>query len=138
MQGVDDGLAEGQVVLGAGRHHRSPQRLRPCRLRLGRGGGRIGLGLRGGGGRLGGLGLGLGCFQRRLELGDDLGVYRSLGLGQSRVEGRLGLLSGGGGRVGLGLRLGGLGLGGGGLGFGGCRGGLGLGLGGIRGVVVAA
>ena len=88
--------------------------------------------------------LGLRCFQSRLELGDDLGVYGSLGCGHGLIEGRLGL-SGGGrsllspsrGRVGLSLGRGGVGFSGGRLGF--CRGRGSLSRGGIgvRNAVVA-
>ena len=134
VQGVDDGLAEGQVVLRAGCHHRSPQRLRPSHLcfclgsrrrsgsssLLSRGGGFGGFGLGRGG-------LGLSFCQRGLEFGHNLGVYGSLGclhglrqclLGLGGRGG--GLLSPGGGRISLGLSFGGFRLCGGRLGL--CRG----------------
>ena len=106
------------------------------------GGGRIGLSLSRGG-------LSLSRFQGRLELGDDLGVYRSLGCGHGLVEGCLGrgggvsgLLSPGGGRIGLSLGRGGLSLSRGGLSLSRSRGGLSLGLGrggvGVRNALIVA
>ena len=158
MQGVDDGLAEGQVVLRAGRHHRGPQRLRPRVLRLcrgccGRGSSRL---CRSGGfGGLGCLRLGGGCFrlsfgQRGLEFGDDFGVYRSLRRIHGFRKGRLGFgggcgrfFSSGSGRVGFGLGGVGFGLGGVGFGRGGRGGCLGFSLrsgrvGAVVGFIVAA
>ena len=137
VQGVDDGLAEGQIVLRAGSHHRSPQRLRPRRLGvgLGRGGGSSLLGCggssfgfgRGGGGSFGGCGgLGLGRFQLRLQLGDDLRVDCPGGRIHGRRQCLLGLGRGGGSLLGPGGGLLGLGRGRVGLGLGGGRVGLGL------------
>ena len=154
MQGVDDGLAEGQVVLRAGRHHCGPQRLRPSIGRFGRGcrGGGCGrLCLGGGLGglgclRLGGFGLGLSLSQRGLKFGDNFGVDRSFSRIHGFRKGRLGfgggcgsLFSPGGGRICLGLGGCGLRLRGGRFGLCCCRGRFGFGLssGGVsvRGVV---
>ena len=155
MQGVDDGLAEGKVVLRAGCHHCGPQRLRPGVLRLG--GGRRGCccsrlcrGCCLGRLRLGGGRFGLSCGQRGLEFGDDFGVYRSLSRVHGFRQGRLGfggcgrsLLGSGGGGVGFGLGGVGFGLRGGCFGLGGRCGCFGLGLrggrvGAVVGFIVAA
>ena len=83
---------------------------RSGRSLLSRSGSRIGLSLSGGG-------LSLSRFQGRLQFGDDLGVYGSLGFRQGRVESSLGLGRGGrsllgpsGSRIGLGLSRGSIGL----------------------------
>ena len=143
MQGVDDGLAEGQVVLRAGRHHCGSQRLRSSLFRFGRGRSCLGCSRLGRGGCLGCLGclrLRGGCFglsfgQRGLELGDDFGVNRSLSRIHGFRKGRLGfgggrssLFSSGGGGVGFGLGGGGFRLRGGRLGLCCCRGRFGFGL----------
>ena len=95
---------------------------------LSRGGGLIGLSLSGGG-------LSLSRFQGGLKLGDDLGVYGSLGRSHGRVESCLSLSRGGrsllgpsGGRISLSLSGGGLSLSRGGLSLSRGRGGLSLGL----------
>ena len=58
--------------------------------------------------------VGLGFLQLRFELGDDIGVYRALGIGHGSLEGSLGLCCRGG--SGIGLSGGGVGLSGGGIG----------------------